>query len=212
MILIKKYFNWLFRKPVVIWLLVFLSVIPLIFLNNPFYNEECLIILGVLYQSIGIAAVVINIYYTRKQFHSERLTKKIVNWWDSRPKSGGNTQYISPDGYHASITPLDITLTTVPKRDKTKSSDENIERLFEMMSEQANWIEARTSECERKITDTHNLLFLEIRDSKQSTNKLRGDLKSSALDGLELSFVGSFCIFIGVIISTIPSLLITLLS
>jgi hypothetical protein len=211
LILIKKYFDWLFRKPVLTWLLISLLVIPLIFLKNPFYNEVCLVWLGVIYQSIGIVSVVINIYRTRKQFKDERLTKKIISWWHSRPKAIGSTQYISPDGYNVSITPLDITLTTVPKRDKSKSSDENIERLFKMISEQTNQIEALSKEFERKITETHNLLFLEIKDSKRSTNKLQLDLKSSALDGLELSFVGSFCILIGVIISTIPSLLITII-
>ena len=174
---------------------------------NSFYNEEHLIGLGVLYQSIGIVAVVINIYNTRKQFNSERLNKKISNWWNSRPKAIGSTRSISPEGYSASVMPLDITLTTVPKRDKSKSSDENIERLFEMLSKQNNRIEAVSYECDKRIADTHNSLFLDIKDSKQFVGRLPLDLKNSALDGLELSFVGSFSILIGVIISTMPSYL-----
>lgn len=176
---------------------------------NYFYDEESLIRLGVLYQSIGIVAVVINIYNTRKQFNSEHLTKKIVNWWNSRPSAVGSTQNMSPEGYYASVKPLDITLTTVPKRDESKSSDENIERLFEMINNQTNRIEAVYHECEKKISDTQNSLFSEIKDSKQFTSRLQLDLKKSALEGLELSFVGSFSILIGVIISTIPSFLIT---
>lgn len=177
---------------------------------NSFYNKEWLISLGVFYQSIGVVVVVINIYNTRKQFGSEPLTKKFVNWWNSRPKVAGDTQYIDPDGYSASVRPLDITLASPPEHDKSKSSDENIERLFEIIKGQNKRIEAVSHECEQKIADTHNRIFSETKDSKQFTTRVQLDLKNSALDGLELSFVGSVFILIGVVISTLPSWLITM--
>lgn len=210
MILIKKYLNWFFRKPAAIWLILCLLVVPLPLIMNSFYNKEWLIRLGVLYQSIGVVAVVINIYNTRKQFGSEPLTKKFVNWWNSRPKVAGDTQYIDPDGYSASVIPLDITLTRPPEHDKSRSSDENIERLFKIIKRQNERIEAVSHECEKKIADTHNHLFSEIKDSKRFTTRVQLDLKNSALGGLELSFVGSVFILIGVVISTLPSWLITI--
>lgn len=177
---------------------------------NSFYDKEWLICLGVFYQSIGVGAVVINIYNTRKQFGSEGLTKKFVNWWNSRPKVAGSTKYDDSDGLSVSIKPLDITLATPPEHDKSKSSDENIERLFKIIKRQNERIEAVSHECEKKIVNIHNLLFSEIKDSKQFTTRVQLDLKNSALDGLELSFVGSIFILIGVVISTLPSWLITI--
>lgn len=187
-----------------------LLAIPLLILTaKSSYTKDYLIRLGLIYQLLGGLTVIANIYYTRALFKSESLKSKLVFWWNSRPKTFDNTQRINASGWDSSNVSANLNVTTVEvTRDKSKSSDANIDRLFEIYNENLKKIDAVYHDLDKKHSDISNVFLKKIEESNKHATQVELNLKDNALGGLQFSFLGSICILIGVTISTIPNSLI----
>jgi hypothetical protein len=191
-----------FREPRLVWLTMFvlvLAIVPVFLWDSEFSCRFA----GLVLQLFGLGTVALGIRKTRELFGRPGMRKRVVQWWRSRPRyypsdttttmTGTGTSSIvgggevwseaGPDAY------IEIRLAA-------------LEKNFIEMRGLFNTFRQKTQKDLGKLTDD---LVQEKQIRSENDSTIRAKLEEVGVGGLDISVMGIVWLFVGTIMSTLPS-------
>lgn len=208
---IQLFLIWLFVKPQLAWLTLFLTIIPFCLLYFIF-SKENMVRIGVLLQWLGILAIFYNIKSTKNDFNIPNTFSHFKKWLNDRPKYNPEPVSLELDSIYVNIEVLDGKLTTVAHWDDNISLEENMKVNINIINRCIDDIDNLERKITNEISETSNSFHQEISEIKSLLNGLKNDIEKVATGGINLTFISSIWILTGVTISTIPDDIISILS
>lgn len=153
-----------------------------------------------------------NIGETKKKFNKPNSIDNFKKWFINKPKFNPKPVHIKPEGIYTSMSFVGGSLIKVARWDEKKSTEENIKINIDILNKYIDNIGKIENEFRNEISQINTSLSNEISQTKSLLNNLKSDIENVATGGLNLTFVSSSWILIGVTISTIPDDIICILN
>lgn len=169
---------------------------------------------GVLLQWLGIFAIFYNMKQTKGDFNIPSTFHNFKQWLNNAPKYAQPSSItIDADTLVLShVTVAGVTLIDVAHWNNEKSVDENIATNIKILNRCIDDIEKLEQRINCKIEEVNHSFANEILHINSLLNDLKKDVNKVATGGINLTFVSSMWILIGITISTIPDDVIFVLS
>lgn len=212
---IKRYISglltWFFIKPKWNWFTLIISLLPFLFLYFCF-SKENMIRIGVALQWLGIFVVFYNIRKTKDDFNTPNISFKFKKWLSEIPKYNPQPIIINPESISVGCQLIGGQLIEMAHWDNKKSNDDNIKMNINILNRCIEDIYKLEQNISDKISSANNSLYNEISEIKSILNDLKNDIEKVAISGINLTFISSSWILIGITISTIPDDIICVLN
>lgn len=205
---IKLSFLWFFIEPKLFWFSLILTISPLLFLYFIF-SKDNMIRVGVFLQWIGVFSVFFNIRETKKKFNKPNSIDNFKKWFRNKPKFNPKPAHIKPEGIFIDASVVGLSLIDMFSWDKEKNTEENMRININRCIEDIYNLENKFKD---EVGQINASLSNDISEIKSLLNSLKSDIENVATGGLNLTFVSSAWILIGVTISTIPDDIICILN
>lgn len=207
----KLFLLWFFIEPKWIWFSLILTMAPLLFLYF-FFSKENMIRAGVILQWIGIFSVFLNIRKTKNEFNKPNNIGSFKKWLNNKPRFNPKPTYIKPEGISVGMSLVGVSLIEMAIWDEEKNTEENIRRNINILNKCIKDIDELENKFRNEISQINTSLSNKIYEIKSSLNDLKSNIENVATGGLNLTFVSSAWILIGITMSTIPDDIICILN
>lgn len=203
----RRALAWLMRARLPMFT-AFVVILALAASLHYWQTEPSVRISGLLLQILGIAAAAIGIRDTRRMFGKPSFLEQLRTWFKTVPELKPRTISISASGTSSVSASAKIHLRRGAGANPTLESRLSaVEANLEDLYKRANSSE---STFDVHVRDSEHQLRREIDARKEADRQLHLKIEAASTDGLQLAVVGVVWLACGVVMSTVPTELLSL--
>ena len=204
--------NWLL-KPEKAWqyfliiIAVFLhgNIIPIIWLGTHDSLELRIVLIGLLFQLIGISTVAWGLHETRKQFRRPGFFEIAQSWLKLFPKLKPRSLSISVNDTISLSMSGTLSLQEPQQPGPDSPFEERIVWLEGKITRLDTLVQEHKKQYEEKITKLTTDLTSERQSRETEDKEVRQFLEEVSIGGIHLESFGVLCLFIGTILTTLSN-------
>lgn len=209
---IKKYLKWLTYDLKFFWFRFIGLSLPFILIYIFFPNERSLLRLGAFLQFVGIAIIFYDINKTRRKYSQISFLERIKLWLKEKPEKYGSTYQIEPEGMESFASFNGGRLTQPFRWNDKENIEDNIKYLFECSEINRENIELLEVKLNDKLSKDSNEIKNSLKETVGSINDLEESINNNVMGGLKVTFVSSFWVLIGMLLSTLTNDIVSILN
>lgn len=204
--------NWLLEpektwKYFLIIIAVFLhgNIIPIIWFGTHGSLELRIVLIGLLFQLIGISTVAWGLYETRKQFRRPGVFEIVQSWLKRFPKLKPGLVSLSATGTSSASGSDTLSLQEPQQPGPDSPFEERIAWLEGKITRLDTLVQEHKKQYEEKITKLTTDLTSERQSRETEDKEVRKFFEEVSIGGIHLESFGVLCLFIGTILTTLSN-------
>lgn len=201
---LKRLWNWIWEgKYLFLFILIVLIIFQLDKLNIGYETIDIIRVFGLGLQLLGTLTILISLKDKLQLFNGHGLFKFIWNFILRFPLKINPRKYnLKADSTSHAMTTGTARIVIKPKedfKDMLEYIDEEVKYIHQRLSDLKRDLKKETGDLKIKIDSIKMILGTEIKGTKEL-------IKNSAVSNIWLEIFGIACIFIGLILGTVPDI------